>query len=114
MSEPVGSVADEAAKLMAAVQARVGGDGGGGGGGGAQRDADGHASHGEGSPECRYCPLCQLMRYARSTSPEVTEHLANAAVSMALAFKALVDDSKPTPDPPEQSAPVEKIDLTED
>ena len=66
---------------------------------------DHHAASGE---DCRYCPLCQAISLARSTSPEVKTHLlvaANAlvqAAASALATQSPHDSSAP---------PVQKIDI---
>jgi hypothetical protein len=71
-----------------------------------------HASHSAYlSAECRFCPLCQIVRYARATSPEVRAHLADAALSFALAVKGLLENVDA---PSERQAPLEKIDLAED
>ncbi len=105
-SEPVGSLAEEAAKLIAVVQ-----------GWAAEHGDHDRAEHGEhhahgGSPDpaCQWCPLCRVARAARATTPEVREHFATAATSLALAVKGLLDglDVHPEQDP---SEPVEKIDL---
>ncbi len=115
-SEPdVGSVAQETAQLFAALGgwARQQGGGHAGTAAGAARAAedaarrvgDHHAASGE---DCRYCPLCQAISLARSTSPEVKTHLlvaANAlvqAAASALATQSPHDSSAP---------PVQKIDI---
>jgi hypothetical protein len=43
-----------------------------------------------GSPECRLCPLCQLIGLLRETRPEVTAHLAEAAGALLAALRAAV------------------------
>lgn len=112
-TEPVGTLAEEAAKLVTAMQgwaqnagptaetadpASVDGD-------------SAHPDHDPLSTQCRYCPLCTLVRVAKATTPEVRDHLASAALSLALAFKGLADNASPaTPG----ATPVEKIDLAED
>jgi hypothetical protein len=113
-SEPVGSLAEEAARLIAALQGwaqdqrqpaaptdEPGATG---------REHDG-AHHDPLSIECRFCPLCALARTAKAMTPEVREHLSNAAFSLALAVKGLLDDPKPDQ---RAATPVEKIDLAED
>ena len=113
--EPVGSLAEEAAKLVSALSsmqpgAHAGADG--------PDDADdSHDSHDLLAAECRYCPLCALARAARSMTPEVREHLASAAGSLLLAARSLLDEAvakagEADGGGPEQ--PVEKIDLAED
>ena len=85
--DPVGSAAEEAAKLLGAVAdwARDHGSDLGGAGpiGGladqvsaAAHDVDAHLATGE---DCRYCPLCRAVQVYRAASPEVREHLVGAA-----------------------------------
>jgi hypothetical protein len=72
--EKVGSAAEEAAKLAAALQDF------------ARRTTGEHIA--TGSPECRLCPICQLISFARDTNPAVVEHLVNATESLAAALRA--------------------------
>jgi hypothetical protein len=91
--EPVGSVAEEAAKLFGALGEaladRRGGDlrdGAAGLAGHAARsfrDLDEHLA--TGAPECTYCPLCRAVHAVRQTSPEVRAHLVAAASSLVQA-----------------------------
>ena len=138
-AEPVGSLAEEAAKLIAVMQNwasehaghpdraaddeppapganepghPVGAtdDPGHAGEDHPRQDRGRQTDHADHDPavECRWCPLCQTVRVAKAATPEVREHFASAAMSLAMAFKGLmetVDDSTP------RSAPVEKIDL---
>ena len=99
--EAVGSVAEGAAKLFEAMS------------GWARThppdlpSTDGftdHIAHGE---DCRFCPLCQLIKMARGTSPEARLHLAAAATSFAQAISAMLS----TPPPERDPEPVEHIDL---
>src|SRR5262245_14487687 len=111
-TEPVGSLAEEAAKLIAALQGWASGRGEPGSPPPAaesdERDDDEAAAssdaarlaaeHEQGthdplSAECRYCPLCRLARLAKAATPEVREHLGNAAMSLALAFKSFLDQA---------------------
>ncbi len=130
--EPVGSLAEEAAKLVAALQGWASDhrgaptddaepaapdqspeDAGGADGARAAGYVAQHESGQHGSAECRYCPLCNLARFAKAASPEVRDHLSNAALSMALAIKGLlegVDQHRAD----RRDEPVEKIDLVED
>ena len=48
-----------------------------------------------------------MARFAKAATPEVRDHLASAGLSLALAFKELMDNAAPRPEP----TPVEKIDL---
>ena len=107
--EPVGSVGEEAAKLFSALSdlARErGGDLGGSAAaafGDALHDVGAHVGHGE---DCRYCPLCQVIRVVRETSPEVKAHLATAASSLMQAAAGVLATQGD-----QRSAPVERIDL---
>lgn len=76
--EPLGSASEEAARLLAALQDW------------ARRTAAGagEVPIATGAPECRLCPLCQLIGLLRSTSPEVVENLARAGDSLLAAFRA--------------------------
>jgi hypothetical protein len=104
--EPVGTLAEEAAKLLAAVHVWAGDSTA------ASGDVDQDAADAGHDPaECHWCPLCRLVRMARSTSPEVREHLSQAAVSLALAVKGLLEDPVTTT---RRETPLEKIDVTEE
>ena len=79
---PVGSAAEEAARLFEAVQewARK-----------ASTATGGLGEHiATGSAECRLCPVCQLISVLRETRPEVAVHLAEAAGSLLAALRATV------------------------
>lgn len=119
----VGSVAEEAAKLIGALSgwAREQGDG--------LADAMGHgvaeAAHGvsgaahnvnehlaTGGEECTYCPVCRGIHFVRSTSPEVKAHLASAASSLLQAAAGLMATQVPDPGTrTKRPATVEHIDL---
>lgn len=87
----VGSVSEEAAKLLGALQdwARESGAGHARSTGQSVADALGslgeHVGNGQ---DCRYCPLCQALRLVRETSPEVRENLAVAVGALAQAATA--------------------------
>ena len=113
--EPVGSVGEEAAKLLGALSewARDQGTDYAGSAAGAAssfahavRDVNEHIA--TGSADCRYCPVCQAIHVVRSTSPEVREHLSVAASSLMHAAAGLLATHTTGPSP---SSPVEKIDL---
>jgi hypothetical protein len=76
--QPVGSAAEEAARLFAAAEewlrARTGG-----------LDPDG--PHGA---ECAVCPLCQGIAAVRSVRPETVEHLLDATASFVAALRSTV------------------------
>ena len=132
-TDPVGTLAEEAAKLVAVMQgwaadhsghadadlddvsSSTGREPGGNEPGHTVGDAAGReqASHHDHDhehrgAECRWCPLCQSVRLAKAATPEVRDHLSNAALSLALAFKGLMEGVE-TPD--DRSDPFEKIDL---
>jgi adenine-specific DNA glycosylase len=104
--EPVGSVAEEAAKLLGAVS------------GWAREQRDGvadladamtdeaHEHLAPGSPECTWCPVCRTIAAVRQTSPEVRAHLASAASSLMLAVSEFLATR-----PPARESKVEHIDL---
>jgi hypothetical protein len=105
-AEPVGGVAEEAAKLLGAVSgwARQQGDGAAGL---ADAMADGVHEHlAPGSPECTWCPLCRVIAAIRHTSPEVRTHLASAASSLMMAVSEMMATH-----PPARERGVERIDL---
>lgn len=110
--EPVGSVAEEAAKLLGALSgwAREHGDGVS-----AMADTTAgsvtdelHEHLATGAPECTWCPLCRALSAVRQTSPEVRAHLANAASSFLLAVSGMMQ-----PHAPSRDGTVERIDLDE-
>ena len=78
--EPVGSVAEEAAKLFGAFS------------GWAKEHGDGLSSFADdlhdhvatGSAECTWCPVCRTIAAVRQTSPEVRAHLAPEPSNAAL------------------------------
>ena len=46
------------------------------------------------SDECALCPVCQLLRVAKGSRPEVFEHLAAASASLLAAFRAALESSQ--------------------
>jgi hypothetical protein len=77
MSETVGSAAEEATRLLTAVQewAR------------ARFDSEHLAT---GGAECQVCPVCQGIALLRHVKPETAEHLLDAAASFVAAMKSAV------------------------
>lgn len=71
-------VAEEAAKLVEALQDWFAG-------------ATGGLPLATGSAECRLCPVCQLLHLARTSRPETFEHLAGAGVELVAALRAVLD-----------------------
>ena len=116
--EPVGSLAEEAAKLVSVLSSMQPGAHAGADDPEDSDDSDdSHDSHDPLAAECRYCPLCALARAARSMTPEVREHLASAAGSLLLAARSLLDEAVATAGEADGGGPeqrVEKIDLAED
>ena len=113
--EPVGSVGDEAAKLLGALSdwARDQGTdyagsavGAAGAFAHAVQDVNDHIA--TGSEDCRYCPVCKVIHVVRQTSPEVREHLSVAASSLLQAAAGLLATSTAHHSKP---STVEKIDL---
>jgi hypothetical protein len=103
--EPVGSVAEEAAKLFGAVSgwAKEHGDGFSG-------LADDLFEHlATGGPDCTWCPVCRTVTAIRETSPEVRAHLTSAASSLMLALSEMMATH-----PPERDSAVERIDLDDE
>lgn len=113
----VGSLGEEAAKLLGAVSewAREHGtDVGHGLSGFAQhaaatvQDVNEHLA--TGSAECTYCPICRTVHAVRQTSPEVRAHLAQAASSFLQAAAGLMATIPQQPGA-ERPSGVERIDL---
>ncbi len=101
---PVGSAAQEAGRLFAAVEewarSRAGGLLG-----------DQHLA--TGSAECSVCPVCQAVSALRQVKPETVEHLLDAAASVVAALRTTVA-SEPAADAARPTAsPVEHIDVSE-
>lgn len=119
--EPVGSVGEEAAKLFGALSAwaqeqsreQAGEAGRGQQAAATAREALAQGLHevgehlGSAGPDCRWCPVCQVIHVVRQTSPEVRAHLASAAGSLMQAAAGLMA----TTPPPSGRGPVEHIDL---
>ena len=101
--DDVGSAAEEAARLFAALEdwarERAGG----------LFDPEHLAT---GSPECRTCPVCQAVGALRHVRPEAVEHLLDAAASLVAALRTA---AAPQPgDPAPKAPPVERIHISED
>jgi hypothetical protein len=120
--EPIGNVAEEAAKLFAALSGFAkehstdyAGTAAGaasamsGAMSGAMHDVNEHIA--TGGADCTYCPVCQLISVVRTTSPEVKAHLALAASSLMQAAAGVLATQVPTD---AKGAPVEKINLDDD
>ncbi|WGL53816.1 hypothetical protein P5P86_08295 [Nocardioides sp. BP30] len=132
--EPLGSAAEEAARLFGALgdwAKQHGGDvannlavglttGLAGLAGHAQaaasdlgreaaRDLGEHLA--TGAPECTYCPICRTVHVVREASPEVMVHLASAAASLMQAVSAVITAAAESGSTSRRGPSVEKIDL---
>ena len=96
----VGSAAEEAARLFAAVEdwarTRAGG----------LADEQHLAT---GAPECTVCPLCQGVSLLRQVKPETVEHLLDAAASVVAGLRSAA--VPPAPHNPPAAGRVEHIDV---
>lgn len=118
-SPPVGSLGEEAVKLLGALKSwadEAGASQGAGGGVGGDRAAnlwdDLNEHFATGGEDCKYCPLCQLIGLVRTTSPEVRHHLGSAASSLLQAASALL--TTPTRQGGREDAGLEHIDLSDE
>jgi hypothetical protein len=118
--ESVGSVTEEAVKLLSALQDWAK-DNGSEYAGAAASAAEGAASAmhrvnehvATGSAECTYCPVCRVISAVRGTSPEVRAHLSTAATSLMHAAAGML--ATDVPDRARRSeGSVQKIDLNDD
>ncbi|QIX26315.1 hypothetical protein ncot_06635 [Nocardioides sp. JQ2195] len=119
--DDVGSVSEEAAKLLGAFSgwARSQGHDLGNGLGdlaaGAQRAAHDVNEHlATGASECTMCPICRTVHVVRELSPEVKQHLATASASLMQAAAALMATAVPDETRKPSSDDVEHIDLDND
>jgi hypothetical protein len=121
-AEAVGSVGEEATKLLQALQDWAKDNGGdraeatasaaAGAASSVHRIGEHIATGGE---DCRYCPLCQVISAVRATPPDVREHLAAAATSLMHAAASVL--ATPVPERGSRSgetSSVEKIDFSDD
>ena len=80
--EDIGSVADEAAKLLGALSDWAKD---------AAHDVDRHIA--TGAEECTYCPVCRTVHAVRGLSPEVRTQLATAATTFLQAAAGLLSNA---------------------
>ena len=106
--EPVGSVGDEAAKLLGAL-ADWAGDHVNSKFGDRVREVNDHIATGD--AECLYCPICRTVHAVREASPEVKAQLAQAASTFLQAAAGLLSAASAA-EPP--SSRVQHIDLDAD
>ena len=112
--DDLGTVAEEAAKLLGALAGWAGdqgtdwGRGVAGAAGAAAGSAAELASHlqeglrdglaenlATGAPECRWCPVCRTVHAVRELSPEVRAHLTSAASSLIAAAAGILATAVP-------------------
>jgi len=122
-ADPVGTLGEEATRLLSALQdwARDSGseyaDAGAAAAAGAASGAHRISEHlATGGDDCRYCPVCRVISAVRGTSPEVRAHLASAATSLISAAAGVLATRVPEQRAdahPEggRSAPVQRIHL---
>jgi hypothetical protein len=118
---PVGSVGEEAVKLLQALQewAKESGHEYGEtfgaaatGAGGLLQSVNEHIA--TGGRECTYCPVCRMISAVRATSPEVKAHLTSAASSLLQAAAGFMATHVPDSSTSRSEGPVERIDLSDD
>lgn len=128
--EPLGSAAEEAAKLFGALSdwaKHHSGDVAGNLAVGLTAGLAGLASHAQaaaadlnksldehlatGAPECTYCPVCRTVHVVRTASPEVKAHLASAATALMQAAAAVLAAAASSGSVSHRTPTVEKIDL---
>ena len=102
--EPVGSLAEEAAKLFQVLQGAsrehaAGASGFADAAGSLWHDLNDHVA----GENCRYCPVCQLIGVLRE--PEVRGHLTSAARSLAAALASALATGAPDQEPGKPSGP---------
>lgn len=116
----VGSLGEEAARLLGALSSLAQGQGtdlgnglGSMAGQAAEtlRQVDEHLA--TGAPECTYCPICRVVHAVREASPEVREHLASATASLLQAAAGLLATAMADGERPARARGdgVERIDL---
>jgi hypothetical protein len=94
--EPVGSVGDEAAKLLGVLAGWASEH---------ARDLNEHVATGD--AECLYCPICRTVHAVRGASPEVRDQLASAASTFLQAAAGLLSSTGSS----EPTSRVQRIDL---
>lgn len=119
--EQVGSVGEEAVKLLGALQEwarEKGHESADAASGAATGAASAFSTINEhiatGGKECTFCPVCQLISAAREISPEVKQHLSSAASSLLQALSSALATPPGSQKPQRSDGPVEKIDLSDE
>lgn len=110
--EPVGSLAEEAAKLLRAVAAnRAAPDAG-------VHGPDAGSSPGTAAPgqtvlACEHCPVCQLLAAAHHKNPELAQHLTTVLASVTTLTRTLLDATGAADDDPVDRDPTSGRHTTE-
>ncbi|MEV5962574.1 hypothetical protein AB0L70_12475 [Kribbella sp. NPDC051952] len=93
--DPVGSVAEEAAKLFAVLQQAADTTrtppAGSAPEAEARPEAHEHTHDDRLGPDCVWCPVCQLINKVRNTSPETIEQLSTAAAHVLGSVRSLLE-----------------------
>jgi hypothetical protein len=116
--DPVGSLGEEAVKLLSAVSAWAQDHAAGS----ADEPAEPGPAQGStcscgGTSTCAWCPVCQAATFARAASPELKEQLVTAGLALTSAARLLLEQlaAPPTaPGPDGRSDDVEHIDLSDE
>ncbi|MPZ62936.1 MAG: hypothetical protein GEU93_16925 [Propionibacteriales bacterium] len=106
--EPVGSLGDEAAKLIGALQ-----------GWAREHAADGipqasglaSAYIADDSAACKVCPLCRLIAAGREINPQTIEQVGGAVASVLHSVADIIESAQDNAG--RRHDPVEKIDLSD-
>ncbi len=93
----VGTVADEAARLFAAINERIREHRPPAGAAGAAGPRAGEHSGQDRPRTCQWCPLCQALDFLRDTSPEVRAQVVSSAGALVLALRELLDQAGRAP-----------------
>lgn len=116
----VGSLGEEAGKLLGAVEEWLRGARERGGVPDGEERGDGSAydvfAQHEGQrhvgPECLICPICQLLALARSARPEAFEHVVDAVGSLLLAVRSVVEEHERSWSQRRRPSTVERITIS--
>ncbi|MFI5731416.1 hypothetical protein ACIA49_14935 [Kribbella sp. NPDC051587] len=123
--EPVGSLAEEAARLFAVLQSAADTHAGPPAAEPSSEELHEHKS----GPDCVWCPVCQLINKVRNTSPETIEQLSTAAAHVLGSVRTLLESaaevarqkqedaasrSSQAQDEPAAPPTVDRIDVSED
>src|SRR4051812_46249384 len=63
-----------------------------------------------GAAECRYCPICRTIAAARTSGPDVVDHVADAGLALMAAFRETLAAYERTR-PPRRGTHGEHVDI---